>query len=193
MELFSDGNDVDGLQSFQILSNGAKPARRGISIDNDPSGKFNFYVNSNQTNASFNFINGSGTSIDPNLMTINANGKIGIGVSQSCTYPGDYLLYVAKGIRAEKVTVELENDWSDFVFDKNYTLPNLQEVEKFISAHKHLPGIPSASEVKREGVNVSEMFAIQMQKIEELTLYVIEIKKENQALKEKVEQMESKK
>jgi hypothetical protein len=98
-----------------------------------------------------------------------------------------------KGIRAEKVTVELYSSWADFVFDKEYSLMKIDEVEKYIAEHKHLPGIPSSTEVKKEGVNVSEMFAKQMQKIEELTLYMIEIKKENQVLKDKLEQLETRK
>ena len=63
--------------SFEILGNGAIPANRGISLDGSPSGKFNFYINGIQTNASFNFINKQNSS---NLMTINSNGQVGIGV-----------------------------------------------------------------------------------------------------------------
>ena len=192
VQLLND--NPNGFNSLQILTGGTIPARRGISIDNDPSGKFNFYINSDQTDASFNFINGKDhTSITPNLLTINSNGKIGIGVDPASTYPGEYLLYVKKGIRTEKITVELATYWADFVFDNKYSLMAIEEVEKYIAEHKHLPGIPSSTEVKKEGVNVSEMFAKQMQKIEELTLYMIELKKENSVLKEKVGKLESKK
>jgi hypothetical protein len=192
VQLLND--NPNGFNSLQILTGGTIPARRGISIDNDPSGNFNFYINSDQSDASFNFINGKDhTSITPNLMTIKSNGKIGIGVDPASTYPGDYLLYVMEGIRAEKVTVELYSSWADFVFEKEYSLMKIDEVEKYIAEHKHLPGIPSSTEVKKEGVNVSEMFAKQMQKIEELTLYMIEIKKENQVLKDKLEQLETRK
>ncbi|HRH01757.1 MAG TPA: SprB repeat-containing protein [Bacteroidia bacterium] len=192
VQLLND--NPNGFNSLQILTGGTIPARRGISIDNDPSGKFNFYINSDQSDASFNFINGKDhTSITPNLLTINSNGKIGIGVDPTSTYPGEYLLYVKKGIRTEKITVELATYWADFVFDNKYSLMAIEEVEKYIAEHKHLPGIPSSTEVKKEGVNVSEMFAKQMQKIEELTLYMIELKKENSVLKEKVGKLESKK
>ncbi|MDR2911045.1 MAG: hypothetical protein LBV47_06745, partial [Bacteroidales bacterium] len=73
------------------------------------------------------------------------------------------------------------NVWSDFVFSKDYKLPALNEVKVHIEEHKTLPGIPSEAEVKEAGINVGEMQAKLLQKIEELTLYVIELKEENEA------------
>ncbi|MBK9798807.1 MAG: SprB repeat-containing protein [Bacteroidetes bacterium] len=194
VQLLND--NPNGFNSLQILTGGTIPARRGISIDNDPSGNFNFYINSDQADASFNFINGKDyTSITPNLMTINANGKIGIGVSQTCMYPGNYKLYVKDGIRAEKVTIDLasDNGWADFVFDRNYPLMSAFDLEKFIFLNKHLPGIPSAKELKSSGLDIEFMLTKQMQKIEEQTLYMLELKNENNVLKEKVNKLEAKK
>jgi len=76
--------------------------------------------------------------------------------------------------------------WSDFVFDENYDLPNLEKVESYIQANKHLPEIPSAKEVQEQGIAVSEMLAKHMQKIEELTLYVIKLNNENESLRAKI-------
>ena len=80
--------------------------------------------------------------------------------------------------------------WSDFVFDKNYDLPKLSDVEKHINDKQHLPGIPSEKEVLENGISVGEMQAKLLQKIEELTLYVIEqdkkikiLQKENISIK----------
>jgi len=84
------------------------------------------------------------------------------------------------------------DNWSDFVFDKNYKLPNLLELEEAIQREGHLPGIPSAQEVAEKGVNIAEMQAKLLQKIEELTLYLIELKKENENLKEKIKILENK-
>lgn len=97
-------------------------------------------------------------------------------------------------IRSEEVIIEA-TEWSDFVFDENYRLPSLSEVESHIKENKHLPDIPSEKEVLKDGVNVVEMQAKLLQKIEELTLYVIEQdkkiesqNKEIQALKESVKE-----
>lgn len=90
-------------------------------------------------------------------------------------------------IRAKEVKIEATG-WSDFVFDKNYNLPSLQYVEKYINDNKHLPNIPSEKEVLKEGVNVIEMQTKLLQKIEELTLYVIELEKQNKNLQHQVNQ-----
>ncbi len=75
------------------------------------------------------------------------------------------------------------NDWPDYVFSNDYKLMSLEETEKYISEHNHLPGVASAKEVKEKGLNVGEMNNVMMQKIEELTLHLIALKKENDALK----------
>lgn len=73
--------------------------------------------------------------------------------------------------------------WSDFVFKPDYKLMPLNELEGFIKENNHLPNIPTEAEVKRDGINVAEMNAKLLQKVEELTLYVIELKKENEEIK----------
>ncbi len=106
-----------------------------------------------------------------------------------------YSLYVQGGILTEKIKVASHTDgtnWSDFVFDKSYKLRSLRDVEKFISKNHHLPEIPSAEEVKENGVDLLEMDAKLLQKIEELTLYMIDMKKENEQLKKDVSVLQSK-
>ncbi|WP_420574141.1 hypothetical protein [Kordia sp.] len=103
-----------------------------------------------------------------------------------CTDCDDYNLFVKKGIRTEKVKVELASGvWADYVFKSDYNLKPLEEVEAFINTNGHLPNVPSATEVEKEGVNLGEMDAKLLEKIEELTLYVIELKKEINELKNK--------
>lgn len=75
-------------------------------------------------------------------------------------------------IRAEEIRVE--TDWADFVFDKDYKLPTLEEVKAHIEEHKHLPGIPSEKEVKENGIGLADMTTKLLQKVEELTLYTIQ-------------------
>lgn len=78
----------------------------------------------------------------------------------------------------------------DYVFDKNYNLATLQDLENFIKAKKHLPNIPSAKDVSENGINVSELQVKQMEKIEELFLYVIQQQKEVEELKEQNRKLE---
>ncbi|MDN5215682.1 hypothetical protein QQ020_26630 [Fulvivirgaceae bacterium BMA12] len=99
------------------------------------------------------------------------NGNIGIGTNQTTSYK----LSVQGKVRAEEVKVY--TGWADFVFEDDYDLPTLQEVEQYIKINKHLPEIPSAEEVAENGVSLGEMDSKLLQKIEELTLYIIEQEK----------------
>ena len=108
------------------------------------------------------------------FLSSSSEGNIGIGVLNP-----QNKLDVVGTIRATEVKVE--TGWADFVFDKDYKLPTLQEVENHINEHKHLPDIPSEAEVKENGVSLGEMQAKLLQKIEELTLYVI---KQDKTIKE---------
>jgi len=108
------------------------------------------------------------------LFVVQNDAKVGIGVENP-----QNALDVNGIIRAKEILVE--TGWADFVFSKDYVLPSLDEVKNHIEEHKHLPGIPSESEVKENGVGLSEMTTKMMQKIEELTLYTIQ---QNDMLKE---------
>jgi len=79
-------------------------------------------------------------------------------------------------LRTREIKVD-EQSWPDYVFDKNYKLPKLKDVAKFIEKNHHLPGVPSAAEIESDGLNLGDMQKIQMQKIEELTLYLIQLEK----------------
>lgn len=120
-------------------------------------------------------------------MRILNDGTIGIATT---TPDPNYKLSVNGKIRAKEVVVE--TDWPDFVFAEDYKLPSLAEVEHFIKKHKHLPDIPSQQQVADQGVNLGEMQAKLLQKIEELTLHMIELKKENQALQKRLDELEAK-
>ena len=108
-----------------------------------------------------------------------ATGNVGIGTTNPT-----YTLTVNGTIRAKEIIVD--TGWSDFVFEDNYRLRPLREVEQFISANKHLPGIPTEAEVKEKGVTLGNISSKLLQKIEELTLYLIDLKKENNSLKAKL-------
>jgi hypothetical protein len=115
------------------------------------------------------------------------DGRMSIGTSAAGT---GYKLSVAGKVICEELKVELM-PFPDYVFDESYDLASLDEVESYIKANKRLPGFPAASEVE-ENMGVGELQRKMMEKIEELTLYVIDLQKQNNALKEKVTALEVK-
>lgn len=119
------------------------------------------------------------------LMIPNETGQVGIGVTSSANMPSnDYLLAVDGKIISEEVRVEISGSWPDYVFEKDYKLTPLGDLEKSIVANGHLPGIPSAEEIENDGLLLGDMQKRMMEKIEELTLYVIALQKEIEILKE---------
>ncbi len=113
---------------------------------------------------------------------------IGQGVNKT---PSDYNLFVSKGILTEKVKVAVKNtaEWSDYVFAPGYRLAPLTEVAQYIEQHQHLPGVPSAQEMVEQGNDLHQTDAKLLEKIEELTLYLIEQRAELKALQAQNEQM----
>ena len=127
-------------------------------------------------------------SLTGNIMTLSAsgfsytNGNVAIGTMPN----NDYKLAVKGIIRSEEVVVELMTSWPDYVFDSDYSLPKLKEVKAFVCENGHLPGLPNASQVSENGLGLGEMNAKLLEKIEELTLYIIEQEERIQKLEEKL-------
>jgi hypothetical protein len=94
-------------------------------------------------------------------------------------------------IQAKEVIVSNEN-WPDYVFSKDYQLPTLQEISRHIDEKQHLPGIPSSEEVAKDGINLSEMNAKLLQKIEEMTLYMIQQQQLIEKLEQRMNELENK-
>jgi len=117
---------------------------------------------------------------------LSSNGNVGIGT----TNPSQ-LLSVAGNIQTKKLIVT-QTGWSDYVFYKSYKLRSLLEVEQFIKINKHLPDVPDGIEVAKNGVDVGETEALLLKKIEELTLYMIEMKKENEEMKKEITEIRKK-
>jgi len=111
-------------------------------------------------------------------IAIKMNGNVGIGTTNP-----DALLTVAGLVKAREVKIEVTAG-ADHVFNSDYDLKPLSEVETFVKENKHLPEIPSERQMQEEGLSVNEFQIKLLQKIEELTLYVIDLKKENQVMKE---------
>jgi hypothetical protein len=105
-------------------------------------------------------------------MAINSNGNIGIG-----TLTPRERLSVNGNIRAKEIKVEAQN-WPDYVFDENYKVGKLEELESYLKINKHLPEMPTAKEVELNGVTLGEMNKLLLKKVEELTLHLIEQQKQ---------------
>jgi len=126
-------------------------------------------------------------------MKITESGGVSIGVVTNPAVLSTYKLAVAGNIIAEKVRVKLQSSsWPDYVFANEFVLMPLSDIEAYIRQHKHLPGVPSAAEIGRDGLDLGEGQAVLLRTIEELTLHVIELnkrveklEKENRALQNK--------
>jgi hypothetical protein len=103
-------------------------------------------------------------------------GKVQIGSLKPTTTYSNYALAVDGDIVCKKQVVQI-NDWADYVFATDYKLMPLQELEAFVATNKHLPNIPAEEVIIKEGLDVGEMQKLQQAKIEELTLYIIQLQK----------------
>jgi hypothetical protein len=134
---------------------------------------------------------------------VKPNGATSIGIPTSTAYTSPYMLQVSGAVNigdafptnsaymltvngrigAREIKVSIQNPWPDYVFEKSYELKSLESIEKYITTHQHLPGIPDAKSLEREacGLDLAQMQGLQMEKIEEIYLHLIEM---NKALKE---------
>ncbi|SCY78172.1 hypothetical protein SAMN02927916_3356 [Flavobacterium anhuiense] len=152
----TQGNDYRNVKSFSIVHN--------------------FY---GETNSSINFYRGGGiiggfmtfcTDNNNEQMRIAINGNIGIG-----TINPDEKLTVKGKIHTQEVRVDMAGPLvPDYVFADDYKLKSLQEIESYIKANKHLPEVPSAQEIEKNGLMLAEMNMILLKKMEEMTLHIIE-------------------
>ncbi len=116
-------------------------------------------------------------------MRVKGNGSVCIGTTSPAA---GYLLSVGGKIISEEVRVQLEASWPDYVFAHDYKLPQLSHVKEFIAQNKHLPDIPPASVIEKNGLDVGDMQKRMMEKIEQLTLYVIDLQEQITDLKAKL-------
>ena len=162
----------------------------GNTSDRDHSLRISYNGNDNNGSCYINYSgdlryrNGSMTDDVP-VVLFSKDNNVGIGTLD----PQGYKLAVNGTIRAKEIKVD--SDWADFVFKKDYKLPTLKEVETHINENGTLPGIPSESEVKANGVNLAETNALLLQKIEELTLYIIKKEKRMESMEAEIKSIRS--
>jgi len=120
------------------------------------------------------------------------SGDVRVGTT-SDPYTGQYKLIVNGRILSEEVRVQNSDDWPDYVFKEGYKLKTLSEVESYIEKYQHLPNIPPAAVVEREGIALGDMQIRLMEKVEELTLYLIAQQKEIDNLKNQIKRLSNEK
>jgi len=131
---------------------------------------------------------------DTSRVLIQADGRFFFGkkrIAADHPHANSYFQVDGKLACQELVVVD-PNKWADFVFYPNYQLMPLTEVEQFYKGNKHLPDVPSEEEIKNRGLNVAEIDAILLQKIEELTLYVVDLNKKIDQLRLQNSELEAK-
>lgn len=196
---FSDGTKTTPLLRLEQYNPGTPVNGTGVSIDmaigdnyNAPSlaGQIRL-VRSNYNYSSMYFATAA-NNVATDRMVIDSRGNVGIG-----TMTPSEALSVNGKIRAQEVKVET-NNWPDYVFKQDYQLTPLTEIKTFIDQYQHLPEIPSAKEMAKEGLNLGDMNKLLIKKVEELTLYLIHQNKQltdqlkvNTDLEERLKKLEN--
>ncbi|NNF33463.1 MAG: hypothetical protein HKN68_05110 [Saprospiraceae bacterium] len=125
-----------------------------------------------------------------NAFVLNANSKQFIGIGTDSIAAG-YQLGIGGDIAVEEVRSQLQNKWPDYVFQEGYKIPTSTHLAEYICEHGHLPGIPSAEEIKKDGLDLGEMQRLMLEKIEELTLAIIEMEKKVKVLEAEAKKIKS--
>lgn len=187
----TDGFDARSFTIYDIpVSNFHPKSKIGFTLeDRSYKARFNFFGDQNGGSNLTTYNKNQEIIMDVNedgndnvkFTLPKANSFLGIGTTSFTDGVDIYKLSVAGNVRANRVKVY--TTWADYVFEKNYYLPTLEEVEKHIKNNGHLKDIPSAKEVEENGIDLGEMNKKLLLKIEELTLYLIDLKKELNTIK----------
>jgi hypothetical protein len=138
------------------------------------------------------FMNGNvgiGVSAPSQKLQLEGNGLINGRLAINAPVDSKYHLLVNGVVKVKEMIVEMDG-WADFVFDSTYSLMPIEDVARFVKINRHLPGVPSEQELKQSGINTAKMQAVHMKKIEELTLYVIDLHAKNKVLEARIEALE---
>lgn len=188
LEVAGNIKTTQNLIANGIISDTASFAK-GVKINGNLVTDGNISSGTIYTNA-IKLSEGQSLTIDNNISFAgNAvmNQTLTIGTT---TVPSGYSMAVKGKIIAEEIKVRRYDTWPDYVFDDNYKLKSLYQVEDFIKQHRHLEGIVTARQAEAEGVELGNLQAKLLEKVEELTLYLIELKKENDELAQRVAELE---
>lgn len=199
---YAAGNGYDGNRNTHLGMeagwgcSGDDNTYVGYTAGMDTKGSGNLFLGNwagvNQTVDNAFIVQSGGINSTPLMKGDFTTGKVGIAVTSFPTTAGSvnvsgYKFFVKGGILAEEIRVA--TTWADYVFEKDYKLPTLKEVEQHIAEKGHLINVPSAKQVEEDGISLGEIAKIQQEKIEELTLYIIEQNKVNEKQAQEIKEM----
>jgi len=194
----SDTTNTTGIQFASITSSSPATSSNGVHLTLDGSGNMILARDSSAVgDSSGNFIH-NGTALQNASFNISGTGSIGgeviVGgnllIGKTSQINSSYMLDVNGNVRVNEIVVNTTG--ADYVLAPAYHLTSLDSLKTYIDQHHHLPGIPSAAQMKLQGMNVSDNQTILLQKVEELTLYLIAQNKEINKLQKKVDLMKNK-
>ena len=184
------GNVTSPQAKLHMLSDSNEDAGLFLETSNKVSKKafLQFYDANHKIEVSKNGMNITSADdlLDINARNIKMMGKVGINTDNNFTGDYEYTLAVKGGVLTSEVYVKEVEEWHDYVFAEDYSLMPLDELENYVINQKHLPDLPSESEVVEKGYNMADMDGILLKKIEELTLYAIDLQRQLQAQQETI-------
>jgi hypothetical protein len=136
-----------------------------------------------------NEIQGRNNGVVSRLVLNNGGGPVQVG---SAISPTGYSLSVNGKVICEELKIQASSNWPDYVFTDEYKLPSFEDLRQYIQANHHLPNIPSAQQVEQDGMMIGDMQKKMMEKIEELTLYVLQLEEKCTQMKSELEELKSK-
>ena len=176
------GNVTNPLAKLHMLSDSNEDAGLILETSNKTSRKafLQFYDANHKIEVSKNGMKiiSANDLLDINARSIKMMGRVGINTDNNFTGNYDYALAVKGGVLTSEVYVKEVDEWHDYVFSEDYHLISLDELENYIMSQKHLPDVPSGNEVMDKGYNMADMDGALLKKIEELTLYTIDLQRQ---------------
>lgn len=132
-------------------------------------------------------------SMDGNTnMPLLLTGRVGVNVTNVNKLVPEYALCVHGGIITEKVNIKSYSEWHDYVFAPDYALMPLSQLKDYVTVNHHLPDIPSEQEVLSQGLEIGEMQGLLLKKIEELTLYSIQLQEQMESMQKEIDELKNK-
>lgn len=181
----SGANDVNLTVKGALLNYGSGASVFFGGLENTSVGYGEYGIEYNVTSGGLNFWKPDGSNGFKNwVLFLKVDGRVGIGTN---SLSDGFKLTVAGGINAQKILIT-ETAGADFVFENEYYLMPIKDLDRFIKSNKHLPDVPSAKEMEENGIDMGEFQILLLQKVEELSLYIIQQQKEIEDLKAHLQQ-----
>ncbi|WP_190808392.1 fibronectin type III domain-containing protein [Flagellimonas sp. S3867] len=186
-KIFKDGNleaTLGNVNAYQVTGLTASTAYSFTVTALDAAGNESSASNAVSITTDASSGGGSGGSVWSESNSVASySGDVAIGTS---AVPAGYKMAIDGKLITEEVKVQLSGNWPDYVFKEDYDLPTLEEIQKHIEEKGHLPNIPSAKEIEVNGIELGAMNKLLLEKIEELTLYILQQSEMNKSLVEEI-------